>query len=146
MEVKDIKAMGRKLKKFLSKFDDCFGRSEPRANLETIVQGQLSGLERKSLEPIALAAGLSPEVVESSRTRQPPEWESWEQETVYEFAKVLLEDRCVNDSLFEQAVGALGQDGVVDLVGIVGYYSLISMTINVFDVPLPEGAAPERSL
>jgi SRSO17 transposase len=64
MEVKDIKAMGRKLKKFLSKFDDCFGRSEPRANLETIVQGQLSGLERKSLEPIALAAGVAPRTLQ----------------------------------------------------------------------------------
>ena len=94
-------------------------------------------------KPIALAAGVSPEIVESIRTRQPPEWETLEQETVYEFAKVVLEDRRVNDSLFEQAVGALGQDGVVDLVGILGYYSLISMTINVFDVPLPEGAAPE---
>ena len=55
----------------------------------------------------------------------------------------MLENRRVNDSLFEQAVGALGQDGVVDLVGILGYYSLISMTINVFDVPLPAGAALE---
>ncbi len=94
-------------------------------------------------KPIALAAGVSPEVVESIRTRQTPEWESLEQETVYEFAKAVLENRRVNDDLFEQAVGALGQDGVVDLVGILGYYSLISMTINVFDVPLPAGEAPE---
>ncbi len=64
MEVKDVKAMGRKLKKFLSKFDDCFGRSEPRANLKTIVQGQLSDLERKSLEPIALAAGVPPRTLQ----------------------------------------------------------------------------------
>ena len=64
MEVKDIKAIGRKLKKFLSQFDDCFGRSEPRANLETIVRGQLSSLERKSLEPIALAAGVPPRTLQ----------------------------------------------------------------------------------
>jgi len=64
MEVKDVKAMGRKLKKFLSDFDDCFGRSEPRANLKTIVQGQLSDLERKSLEPIALAAGVPPRTLQ----------------------------------------------------------------------------------
>jgi len=94
---------------------------------------------------IALAAGVSPQVIERIRSRQTPAWESLEQETVYAFAKALLDDRKVNDSLFEQAVGALGQDGVVDLVGILGYYSLISMTINVFDVPLPEGAAPELS-
>ena len=64
MEVADIKAIGRKLKKFLSQFDDCFGRSEPRSNLETIVQGQLSDLERKSLEPIALAAGVPPRTLQ----------------------------------------------------------------------------------
>ena len=64
MEVKDIKAIGRKLKPFLSQFDDCFRRSEPRSNLETIVRGQLSNLERKSLEPIALAAGVPPRTLQ----------------------------------------------------------------------------------
>ena len=64
MEVKDIKAIGRKLKPFLSQFDDCFGRSEPRFNLEIIVRGQLSDLERKSLEPIALAAGVAPRTLQ----------------------------------------------------------------------------------
>ncbi len=64
MEVKDVKAIGRQLKLFLSQFDDCFGRSEPHANLETIVRGQLSSLERKSLEPIALAAGVAPRTLQ----------------------------------------------------------------------------------
>lgn len=64
MKVKDVKAIGRKLKPFLSQFDDCFGRSEPRTNLETIVRGQLSNLERKSLEPIALAAGFAPRTLQ----------------------------------------------------------------------------------
>ena len=56
---------------------------------------------------------------------------------------MLLETRNVTDELYVEAVEALGQDGVVDLVGIVGYYSMISMTINVCDVPLPEGADAE---
>ena len=64
MDVKDIKSIGRKLKKFLKQFDDCFNRSEPRDNLETIVRGQLSDLERKSLEPIALAAGVPPRTLQ----------------------------------------------------------------------------------
>jgi SRSO17 transposase len=64
MEVKDIKHIGRKLKQFLSHFDSCFARSEPRGNLETIVRGQLSALERKSLEPIALAAGVVPRTLQ----------------------------------------------------------------------------------
>lgn len=64
MDVKDIKSIGRKLKKFLKQFEDCFNRSEPRDNLETIVRGQLSNLERKSLEPIALAAGVAPRTLQ----------------------------------------------------------------------------------
>ena len=43
MEVRDIKTIGHKLKKFLSQFDDCFRRSEPRSNLETIVRGRQVG-------------------------------------------------------------------------------------------------------
>ncbi len=54
MDVKDIKSMGRKLKKFLSKFDDCFGRSEPRSNLaksSAISQTPSSAANRLSHRP-----------------------------------------------------------------------------------------------
>ena len=46
----------------------------------------------------------------------------------------------MDDALYAGAVSALGEEGVVDLVGILGYYSLISMTINAFRVPPPKGA------
>ena len=82
-------------------------------------------------------------MIESIRTHQVPDWETPEQATVHEFSKSLLESQRVSDDLFERAIAALGQDGVVDLVGILGYYSLISMTINVFDVPLPAGTVAE---
>lgn len=64
MDVGMIKGIGRKLKPFLKQFDDCFSRSEPRDNLKIYVQGQLSDLERKSLEPIALAAGIRPRTLQ----------------------------------------------------------------------------------
>jgi len=64
MDVGIIKGVGRELKKFLQQFDDCFSRSEPRANLQRYVQGQLSDLERKSIEPIALAAGVPPRTLQ----------------------------------------------------------------------------------
>ena len=60
MNVQEIKGMGRQLKKFLSEFDDCFGRSEPPEHLRTYVQGRLSNLPRKSIEPIALSAKVAP--------------------------------------------------------------------------------------
>lgn len=48
----------------------------------------------------------------------------------------------VSDATYERAKTALTERGVVDLVGIVGYYGLVSMTMNVFEVSLPEGEKP----
>jgi SRSO17 transposase len=64
MDVTTVKGIGRKLKQFLKQFDGCFSRSEPRENLQIYVQGQLSDLERKSIEPIALAAGVPPRTLQ----------------------------------------------------------------------------------
>jgi 4-carboxymuconolactone decarboxylase len=41
------------------------------------------------------------------------------------------------------AVRELGEAGVVELVGVLGYYTLVSMTLNAFEIGLPEGEAPE---
>jgi len=65
MDVKQIKKLGKELMEFLSEFSDCFGRSEPRQHLQTYVEGQLSDLRRKSVEPIALAAGMPPRTLQS---------------------------------------------------------------------------------
>ena len=95
------------------------------------------------VKKIALAAGVSAEVIESIRARQNAEWQLPEQAIVHEFTKELLANLTVGDQTFENTVAVLGRDSVVDLVGIVGYYSFISMTINVFDVPIPDGVVPE---
>ncbi len=65
MDVQQIKGLGRELKKFLDEFGDCFARSEPREHLCTYVQGQLSDLPRKSIEPMALAAGVTPRTLQN---------------------------------------------------------------------------------
>jgi SRSO17 transposase len=64
MDAKVVKKMGRKLRKFITEFDDCFARREPRDHLRTYVVGQLSDLPRKSVEPIALAAGVPPRTLQ----------------------------------------------------------------------------------
>jgi len=79
---------------------------------------------------IALDAGVAPELIESIRTRRDPARETAAQATVREFSISLLENRCVEDDVFDRAVATLGLGGVVDLVGILGYYSFISMTIK----------------
>jgi len=65
-----------------------------------------------------------------------------DEETVYDFVSELLATGSVSDPTFQRAKDAFGDRGVVDLVGAVGYYSLVSMTLNVAQVPLPAGVAP----
>ena len=64
MDATTVKNMGRKLRTFLAEFDDCFSRSDQRAHLQTYINGQMSDLERKSIEPIALAANVSPRTLQ----------------------------------------------------------------------------------
>lgn len=99
-----------------------------------------SGFEWATHAPIGLAAGLSPEVVEAVRRGERPEGMTGEEEAVHDFATELQRDRFVSPATYARAEAALGRRALVDLVGILGYYTLISMTINAFEVPLPPGA------
>jgi SRSO17 transposase len=69
VDVDEIEAMGAELRSFLQRFEDCFVRSEPREHLRQYVQGQLSDLPRKSLEPIALQAGIPPRTLQDCFAR-----------------------------------------------------------------------------
>ena len=64
MDATEISGLESELIDFLGEFDDCFGRSEPREHLRTYVSGQLSDLQRKSVEPIALAANMPPRTLQ----------------------------------------------------------------------------------
>lgn len=57
MDVQDLERLETRLEAYLSRFDDCFGRCDTRSHLTTYVRGQLSDLDAKSVEPIALQAG-----------------------------------------------------------------------------------------
>ena len=64
MDITQIKGIGKELNAFLSQFDDCFSRSGSRQNLRAYVNGQLSDLPHKSIEPIALAADMLPRTLQ----------------------------------------------------------------------------------
>ena len=61
---------------------------------------------------------------------------------VYEFCTALHTAHVVDDALFDRAVAALGERGVIDLFGVSGYYTLVSRVLNVAEMPLPAGATP----
>ena len=86
---------------------------------------------------IALEAGLDPEIAEAIRQRQRPSFTDKAQEVVHDFALALHNDKRVGQDLYNKAVTTLGSDAVVDLVAVLGYYSFVSMTLNVFEVMPP---------
>lgn len=99
-----------------------------------------AGFEWHVHAPIALATGLSPADVEAIRRGEQPQGLREDEAAVHAFARELVIDRRVSDETYARAEAALGETGVVELVGILGYYGLISMTINAFHVPVPQGS------
>ena len=97
--------------------------------------------EWRSHAPMAIQAGLGEPVVEAIRTRAAPDFLNEDEAAVHRFTVELLEGHCVSPATWEAARCQLGTHGVVDLVGILGYYALISMTINAFEI----GASPGDS-
>lgn len=92
---------------------------------------------------VGIEAGLDPALVEALRRGEIPRFTDPEEETVHAVVVTLNEARSLPASLYERALEILGAGRLVDLVGLCGYYTLISMTINAFDIPIPEGAEAE---
>ena len=64
MDIAQIRSLKPKLRKFLKRFDDCFPRKDTRAHLPTYISGQLSDIPEKSVEPIAIDAGVAPRTLQ----------------------------------------------------------------------------------
>jgi len=90
---------------------------------------------------LAREAGLPEPIIEAIRAGTPIETDNPSYRAVYDFVTEYFATNRVSDAAYERARAALGEEGIVDLVGLVGYYSLVSFTLNVFEVGLPEGEA-----
>ena len=93
-------------------------------------------------EKAALDGGLTADVIDSIRGRNVPEFSSQDERVVYDFTSELLATRSVDDGTFANASSHLTDTQLVELTGIIGYYCTVAMTLNVFQVPLPEGTQP----
>ena len=91
---------------------------------------------------LAQEAGLAQEIIEAIRVGVAPPLQSDAARAVYAFVTEYFTQHRVSDATYERALALFGERGVVDLVGVVGYYGLVSMTLNVFEVALPDGVEP----
>ena len=82
----------------------------------------------------ALAAGISQEIVDAINARETPVLEDADDQLVYELAVELSETGALSDDLFERAIGQLGLNQLLDLVAAVGFFTAVSLTVNVFEV------------
>jgi len=88
---------------------------------------------------LAKRAGISEEVIQDIKEGVRPEKARPEELIIYDFCRELMDRKRVSGENFERTKDLVGVKGIVDLIGIMGHYTLVSMTLNVFDIPLPEG-------
>ena len=87
--------------------------------------------------PIALREGITPEVVQALAEGRRPEYARPDEALVHDFTQQCLAERRVRDETWAACVQALGEQGVVDLLGIVGYYTMLSVVMNGAQTPPP---------
>jgi 4-carboxymuconolactone decarboxylase len=92
---------------------------------------------------IALDAGLNAALVDAIASDTPASQITADAAAVYDFCNELLQTRRVGDATYAALVAQFGEAGVVDVMGTMSYYTLVSMSLNVDQYPLPDGAEPE---
>jgi 4-carboxymuconolactone decarboxylase len=91
---------------------------------------------------LGIEAGLNPAILDAVADCRRPESMSADETIVYEFANELLSTGAVSDTHYAPVLKRFGERGAMDLVGAIGYYSLVSMVLNVAQVQLPPGETP----
>ena len=92
---------------------------------------------------LALRGGMDSEIIDSIRDRRTPHFDDPKAQMVYDVAKSLHEAHGLSKALYEEAVEVLSLRGLVEIIGLCGYYTMVSMTLNTFEFDLPEGQASE---
>ena len=88
-------------------------------------------------QPSALKAGLHPDIVNAVAEGRRPDGMPEEEAIVHDFTIELLRSQNLSDPVYASAVARFGEQGVIDMVGVAGYYSFLSMIMNTARTPVP---------
>ena len=88
---------------------------------------------------LALAGGLDPAIAEDIAQGRRPAGMDADETLIYDFSRELHETRGISDATYQAVLERFGERGVVDLISVNGYYTLVSMCLNVDQTPLPPG-------
>jgi 4-carboxymuconolactone decarboxylase len=89
-----------------------------------------------------LKYGLEPAVIDALAAGKIPSPMEPDEKIVYTFCNELLKTKQVSDATFKSTADRFGERGVVDLIGTMGYYNMVSMLLNTDRYPLPQGIKP----
>lgn len=84
--------------------------------------------------PIGIKAGLDPALLEQLRCGETPEFIDSDQRLIHTLTTQLYQHKRLPKALYQQGVNAFGEVGMVELIGLLGYYALVAMTLNAFEV------------
>ncbi len=105
-----------------------------------------SPFEWDAHRPEAERAGLPQQIIDALLAQSTPDAMSAEQSAVYHFALELNRLDSVSDATYANALALFDARTLVELTALVGYYTLVAMTLNAHEIPLPEGVAPAFAL
>jgi 4-carboxymuconolactone decarboxylase len=108
-----------------------------------------SGVEWWVHARVGREAGLPEPVIDAIARAQPPVFAEAEAFAVYEFTRALQNDGVVPDDVYDAVAARWDVAGVVELTAIIGYYTMVAMTLNAHRIPVPEGGKalpPENKL
>ncbi len=91
---------------------------------------------------IALKAGLNPQIAQAIADDRRPAAMAEDEEILYDFCRELHRNKIVSDATYARALSKFGAQGVIDTVGITGYYTMLAMVLNTARTPAGESAAP----
>jgi 4-carboxymuconolactone decarboxylase len=92
--------------------------------------------------PLALKAGVRAEIADAiADGRRPPDMAE-DEEIAYDFCDELIRTQGISDATYARAVAEFGEQGVIDMTGITGYYTTLAMIMNVARTAVPEGTTP----
>lgn len=89
--------------------------------------------------PQAIAAGLKRSIADAIAEGRRPAGMAEDEEIVYDFLSELLANKSVSDPTYARTAAKFGEQGVIDLIAIVGYYTLLAMIMNVARTAIPDG-------
>jgi 4-carboxymuconolactone decarboxylase len=119
-----------------------FHAALPKPALETVIivtaRFWMAQFEWSAHKRAALQAGLSPAFVDAIANGERPDAVSPNVDTAYAFTAELLKTKQVSDATFQAATNRFGEKGVVDMIGLCGWYSTVSMALNVDRYPVAQ--------